>query len=48
MELAILAFECMYRFGGTAIRGYPSFGGESMILIALIGAGLYRLRDILK
>lgn len=48
VELVAILLSVLYEIGGTAVRGYPSFGGESLLALALIGAGLYRLRDILK
>ena len=47
VELAVILFEGMYRFG-YAIRGYNSFGGESMVILALIGFSAWKLKDILK
>ena len=46
-EIAVIGFEAMYRFG-SLIRGYDSFGGESLLLIALAGVAAYKLREVLK
>ncbi len=40
VELAVIGIEALYRFG-SVIRGYNSFGGESLVLIALAGAALW-------
>lgn len=47
VEMAVILFEAMYRFG-SVVRGYNSFGGESVLLLALIGVSAWRLRDIIK
>ncbi len=47
VEMAVILFEAMYRFG-SVVRGYNSFGGESVLLLALIGVSAWQLRDILK
>jgi hypothetical protein len=33
VEFAVIGFEALYRLGGL-VRGYNSFGGESMLIIA--------------
>ena len=40
VELTVISMEGLYRFGGL-IRGYNSFGGESLVLIALAGCAAY-------
>lgn len=47
IEMSVILFEGMYRFG-YAIRGYNSFGGESMVILALIGFSAWKLKDIIK
>lgn len=47
VELGIILFEGMYQFGNV-IRGYNSFGGESLLLLALIGFLAWKLREILR
>lgn len=48
VEVVVILLNVMYEIGGTIVRGYSSFGGESLLVLALIGAGLYRMRDVLK
>ena len=43
LEVGVIGIEALYRFGHI-IRGYNSFGGESLVLIALVGAALWYLR----
>ena len=43
VECAVVLIEGLYRMGGL-FRGYPSFGGEGMLVLALIGAGIYYIR----
>lgn len=40
VELGVIGIEALYHFGAL-IRGYNSFGGESLVLIALAGAALW-------
>lgn len=40
LEVGVIGIEALYRFGHL-IRGYNSFGGESLVLIALAGAALW-------
>ena len=47
MEMAVILFEAMYQFG-CVIRGYNSFGGESLVLIGLIGFFAWQFRHLLK
>ena len=47
IEMAVIIFEGMYRFG-EVVRGYPSFGGESLVLMALIGVSAWKIRKIIK
>lgn len=44
MEAVMIALEGMYQIGGTIVRGYPSFGGESAVLVALLLYLAYRYR----
>ena len=46
-ELAVILFEGCYQFGHL-IRGYNSFGGESIALLALIGFSAWKLREIVR
>ena len=47
VELAVILFEGAYRFG-YVIRGYNSFGGESLFLMALAAFSVYKLRELMK
>jgi hypothetical protein len=47
VELGVILIEGMFQFGHL-VRGYNSFGGESLVLLALIGAGAWQLRQIIK
>ena len=47
VELAVIVFEAMYQFG-YVIRGYNSFGGESLVLLGLIGFSAWQFRHLLK
>lgn len=40
LELGVIGIEALYRFG-SVIRGYNSFGGESLVLIVLAGLALW-------
>lgn len=46
-EMFVIGFEGLYQFG-RLIRGYNSFGGESILLIALAGCAAWHLRKIIK
>ena len=43
VELGVIGIEALWKFGGL-IRGYNSFGGESLLLIALAGFALWKIR----
>jgi len=47
VELGVVLFEGCYQFGHL-VRGYNSFGGESVALLALIGFSAWQLRRIIK
>lgn len=43
VELAVILIEGMYHMGHF-FRGYDSFGGESLLLLALIGGAVFWAR----
>lgn len=42
VELGVIGIEVLYHFGAL-IRGYNSFGGESLVLIALACAAVWQI-----
>lgn len=40
VEFAVVGFEALYRLG-SLIRGYNSFGGESMLILAALAVYAY-------
>lgn len=40
VEFTVVGFEALYRLGGL-IRGYNSFGGESMLILAALAVYAY-------
>lgn len=47
VEAAVIGFEGLYQLG-SLVRGYPSIGGESMVIVALFAFAAYKFREIAK
>lgn len=47
VEMAVIGFESLSKFG-CLVRGYPSIGGEGILLVVLAGASIWYLHQLIK